>query len=81
MTSNLEKKEVIILIAAEMNRREYQKDPKYYLFVPDKDIAKGRENYVWFDFSQGEDKHSSMHYHKDRLLYAQFVVEYLKTKK
>lgn len=69
------------LIAAEMNRREYERDPKYYVFIPGKDIAKGRENYVWFDFSQGKDKHSSMHYHKDRLLYTQFVVEYLKTKK
>ena len=40
------------LIGAEMIRREHAKDPKYYVFTAQKEIMSGKENYVWFDFSQ-----------------------------
>ena len=69
------------LIGAEMMRREHAKDPKYYVFTPQKEIMSGKENYVWFDFSQGKNRHSSMHYHKERLLYAQFMVQCLENRK
>jgi hypothetical protein len=69
------------LIGAEMIRREHAKDPKYYVFTPQKEIMSGKENYVWFDFSQGKNRHSSMHYHKERLLYAQFMVQCLENRK
>ena len=68
------------LIGAELNRREHAKEPKYYVFTPQIETTKNTENYVWFDFSQGKDKHSSMHYPKDRILYARFLAEYLETK-
>lgn len=69
------------LIAAEMKRREQEMDPKHYVFVPDIEIATNAERYRWFDFSQGKDEHSSMHYPNDRIAYAKFLVEYLGTKK
>ncbi|MDQ5954473.1 MAG: hypothetical protein QG583_401 [Patescibacteria group bacterium] len=70
-----------ILIGAEIIRREQEIDPKYYVFSPEKEMKKSEDNYVWFDFSRGKDRHSSMHYHQDRILFSKFVAEYLRSKK
>ena len=67
------------LIAAEMIRREQMLDPGHYIFIPDKNTIDS--SYQRFDFSGGADSFSSMHYHKARLPYAKFLVEYLRTKK
>ncbi|MCX6752093.1 MAG: hypothetical protein NTZ87_01150 [Candidatus Nomurabacteria bacterium] len=68
------------LIAREKMRRE-QAGSDHWVFVPDVKIDIDRGRYQLFDFSEGQDGHSSMHYPKDRIPYARFLVEYLRTRK
>lgn len=66
------------LIAAEVLEREKVKGPNH-VFIPDIEILKEASNYLMFDFSNGQNpRNNSMHYHKARLAYCKFVVEYLR---
>ncbi len=69
------------LIAGEIRRREEKVQKDKYIFLPDNKVYDVKGSYEVFDFSQGSDKYSSMHYPKERLLFTQFVVEYLRNKK
>jgi len=66
------------LVAAEMNRRQ-QKVGSAHIFIPDAIIPPGKNEYIPFDFSNGQDpKNNSMHYPTHRIAYCKFVVEYLR---
>lgn len=69
------------LIAAEILRRQRAERPGSF-FIPDIRVPSGtEEEYIAFDFSQGNDARlNSMHYSKSRLPYCMLVVEYLRSK-
>lgn len=67
------------LIAAEMARRSQILEGNHYVFNPG--IITGKDEYELFDFSQGKDEYSSMHYPTNRIIFNKFLVEYFRTRK